>query len=349
MTPVGRGVQRPRRTVRRVMGAALGAALLVTLAGYVLWRYMSGAPMPQARHTVVVTVPEGAPASTVARILQSSGVIRSAWAFLILAGVDHLDARLQPGPYRMSSAWPLRTVLSHLAQNDILIVRVTVPEGFTVSQIEARLVADGIGSPTAVAAAVKQAQPPGSVPSGVRDPIEGFLFPDTYLIPYGTAPKAAIAMMQHDFLVRTRALRHELPPGESVWQWVTLASIVQAEDRDPVDAPLIAAVFANRLRVGMPLQSDATVRYALFNRVKGGLSLQDLTVRSAYNTYVHTGLPPGPIDCPGLMALNAALHPAHVGYLYFVSTPSGGDLFATTYQQHQLNMAKVAAMTKSGS
>ena len=332
-----------------MMSAALGAALLVALAAFLWWGYMTGAPMPHARHTVVVTIPSGASATEIARLLQRSGVIRSAWAFLILAGADQLDARLRPGPYRMSPAWPLRTVLSRLAHNDILVIRVTIPEGFTVAEITARLVAAGIGSRAAVASAIRQGAPAGPVPAGVRDPAEGFLFPDTYFIPYGTPPKAVIAMMRHDFLVRTKALRRELPRGESVWQWVTLASIVQAEDQKPVDAPLIAAVFANRLRAGMPLQSDATVRYALFNRVKGGLSLQDLTVNSPYNTYLHTGLPPGPIDCPGLVALAAALHPAHVGYLYFVGTPSGGDLFATTYQQHEQNVAKVAAMTKGSS
>lgn len=121
--------------------------------------------------------------------------------------------------------------------------------------------------------------------------------------------------------------------------WVTLASIVQKETPNAESAPIIAAVFKNRLKVGMPLDSDATVRYALNHAVPGGLSLGDLTVASPYNTYLHPGLPPGPICNPGLSSLTAALHPATVPYLYFLTLRNGRVLYATTYAEHLANIA----------
>lgn len=348
MTPLAKPVRAPGVSLKWWAGAVLGTALLV-LAALGGWRYLTGPVAPGSQSHVVVTVREGASATEVADALQAQGIIRSSWAFLVLSSREHLDARLRPGPYRMSPGWSLATVLHHLAQDDILVYRVTIPEGFTVSEIVSRLVAAGVGSRASLRAALRTPVPGMKTPSGVRDPWEGFLFPDTYLIPYGTPPKAVVRMMWEDFLARTRTLRAKLPPGESLSQWVTLASIVQAEDKRAGDAPLIAAVFDNRLKIGMPLQSDATVRYALQNRTTGPLSLADLTVKSPYNTYLQRGLPPGPIDCPGLVALRAALDPARVGYLYFVATPGGQDLFADTYQQHEANVAKVAAIEKGGS
>ncbi|MGC8486761.1 MAG: endolytic transglycosylase MltG [Clostridia bacterium] len=348
MIPLARTGGRARASLRWGIGAVLVAALVV-LGGLGAWRYFSSAPAPQARTSVVVTVKPGATARDVADLLQQAGVIRSAWAFLILSARGNLDARLRPGSYRMSPAWSLATVLQHLAHDDILVYRVTIPEGFTVHDIVRRLVASGVSTRAALEAALKTGVPGMTAPKGVRTAWEGFLFPDTYLIPYGSTPAAVVRMMWQDFESRTQSLRRQLPPGEGVWTWVTLASIVQAEDKRPADAPLIAAVFSNRLAIGMPLQSDATVRYALDGRVAGALSLKDLTVASPYNTYLNKGLPPGPIDCPGMVALRAALHPAHVGYLYFVATPSGQDLFADTYQQHEQNVARVAAMQKGGS
>ncbi len=325
----------------------LAGALALLGLGWGLWQQAQGPVKPGDRALVVVTVPAGASARQVAALLQQRGVVRSAWAFLWLAEQQGIASRLKAGPYQLSPGWDLKRVVRHLADGDLLLYRVTIPEGLTVMQAVGRLVHAHLGSRRQFLAVIRHGLPGLSPPAGVRDPMEGFLFPDTYLIPAGTPPAQVIRLMWQDFQRRTAPLIKELPADESVWQWVTLASIVQAEDAKPADAPLIAAVFVNRLQQGMPLQSDATVRYALDRPVDGRLTLADLGVASPYNTYQHLGLPPGPIDCPGLMALEAALHPAHVPYLYFVGTPTGGDLFATTYAQHLANVAKVQAMASS--
>jgi UPF0755 protein len=338
-----------RRGFRPRPWQAMVAAVVVLAGGALLWWQQANAPpRPGDRGSVVVTIPEGATATAVANLLAARHVIRSPAAFLLEARWQGLDTRLRAGPYRFSPGWGLARVMRQLADGNLLLIRVVIPEGFTVRQIVARLVAAHLGSRRQFMAAVEKGLPGLPTPPGVRDPAEGFLFPATYLVPYGTPPAAIINMMWETFRQRTARLARRLPRGESLWQWVTLASLVQAEDERPADAPDIAAVFVNRLARGMPLQSDATVRYALGRTVPGRLTLADLAVLSPYNTYLHPGLPPGPIDCPGLMALQAALHPAAVPYLYFVGTPNGGDLFATTYAQHLSNVAKAEGMTGGG-
>lgn len=174
---------------------------------------------------------------------------------------------------------------------------------------------------------------------GVRDPDEGYLFPATYKFPYGTTPAQAFTMMWQTFKRRALPVYRASHSSLSLTQWVTLASMVQQEDKEPPDARGIAGVFVNRLKVGMPLQSDATVRYALGHAVKGPLNYTNLTAPSPFNTYQHQGLPPGPIANPGMTAFRAALTPAPEPYLYFLSLPSGKVLYAATYAQQLANIA----------
>lgn len=303
-------------------------------------------PNPQDHRAVWFTVAPGDTATGIAHQLQKRGLIRSALMFELWSRYFHLSQHLRAGVYAFAPSFSLSTVMGRLSHGDILTFRVTIPEGFTVRQTIDRLVRDHVGTKAALWRAVKAGIPGLTPPSGVKDPVEGFLFPDTYIFPAGMTARQVVLLMWQNFLRRTAALRPELQAQHvSLWHWVTLASIVQAEDSNPKDAPKIAAVFQNRLKVGMHLQSDATVRYALGQHVVGHLSYQDLSVTSAYNTYVHAGLPPGPIDCPGLVALSAALHPASVPYLYFLSLPNGTDLFATTYAQHLANIAKASSAT----
>lgn len=326
---------------------ALGAVVLLAALFLAGWIYeASQPPQPGQSQPVQVHVAAGDTVDEVGKILARQGVIRSPILFDIWSRYMKLSAHLRAGTYVMTRGWTLGHVLSRLSHGDILIYRVTIPEGFTVHQIVERLVQDHVARKAALEAAIRTGIPQLKVPAGVRDPVEGFLFPDTYDIPAGTTARQVVLIMWNDFLRRTQRLRPQLAAhGLTLWQWVTMASMIQAEDRYPADAPKIAAVFYNRLKIGMKIQSDATVRYALGPSVKGALTYQDLTVASPYNTYVRTGLPVGPIDCPGLIALRAALNPAPVPYLYFVSTPTGQDLFASTYAQHQANVTKAEAMT----
>jgi UPF0755 protein len=315
----------------------LTLALVVAQVGAAL----VGPPRPGAVRSEVFRVVPGDSALTVGQRLAAHRLIRSPLAFRALSEWQGVASRLRPGEYRLSPGMSLFQVLAVLRAGHILEARVSIPEGFTVAQIIDRLVAAHVASRRALTAAFSRPLPGLGAPRGVRYPTEGFVFPDTYLIPLGTSARGVVLSMWDDFRQRTRSLRTALDAAHlTLWQWVTLASIVQAEDARPGEAPKVAAVFLNRLKRGMPLDSDATVRYALARPV-ARLLLSDLTVRSPYNTYRRRGLPPGPIDSPGLVALRAVLHPARVPYLYFVATPSGRDLFATTYAQHLANVARL--------
>ncbi len=335
----------------RLRWRALAAAVVVVLLGGGLWfRALVSAPRPADRATQLFTVAAGDTATEVGTLLARQGLIQSGWLFSAWSRVNHLESHLRAGVYVLSPSMPLAQVMAVLSQGDILVHRVTIPGGLTVQATVARLVAGHVATRAALDQALKQGLPGLSPPpslQGVRDPLEGFLYPDTYSFPAGTPARQVVLAMWADFRARTASLRGQLAADHlTLWRWVTLASIVQAEYGYAPDAPKIAAVFDNRLAQGMRLQSDATVRYALGHPVTGGLTVADLTVASPYNTYVAAGLPPGPIDAPGLVALRAVLHPAHVPYLYFVAMPDGRSLFATTYAQHLKNVARVQAMEK---
>jgi UPF0755 protein len=165
--------------------------------------------------------------------------------------------------------------------------------------------------------------------------LEGYLFPDTYSFPYGTTSRAAVTEMVHEF---ERTWKPEWDDeratlGMSRNDVVTLASIIEKEARLSEERPVISAVYHNRLRLGMPLQADPTIQYALGHHVDR-VTFKDLDVVSAYNTYRHPGLPPGPIGSPGASSLEAAVTPANVPYLYFVAAPDGHHEFRSTFAEH---------------
>ncbi len=295
---------------------------------------------PQSRQWRYVWVRPGESATAVANTLQRDGLIRSAWAFLLLVRWRGAATHLTSGVYRFSPRQRVGAMLTAMVRGEVVTVRVTVVPGMTVRQVVARLVADHIGSWEQYRRLLQTVLPGMPQPArAVRDPWEGYLYPATYSLRYGASPQDALKTMWQTF--RARAIDRLYRAGNghlSVVQWVTLASIIQKEDENPRDAADISAVFYNRLRIGMPLDSDATVRYALNDTTGKPLTLQALQVSSPYNTYRDRGLPPGPICIPGRVALEAALHPASVPYLYFLSLPNGHVLFATTYAEQQAHM-----------
>ncbi len=328
----GRGRQR-----RRWLGAVALAAVLFG-AGYG-W-YVFQPRVADSKRWDYISVAPGQNADSIGVLLQQRGIIRSSLAFRVLSRLDHLSRSLKSGVYRLSPGESLTRILEVMKNGNVVVIKVTIPEGFTVTQIVARLVSHHIGSLQQYRRLETKPLPGMPAPSkGVRDPLEGYLFPATYSFPYGVTPRQALQSMWQIFAAKTQTLYRKSHTHLSYTEWVTLASIVQQEDQKPQDAPKIAAVFLNRMKIHMPFQSDATVRYALQRQVTSGLSYSDLQVKSPYNTYLHAGLPPGPITNPGMVALTAALHPASVPYLYFLGLRNGSDLFATTYQQHLANIA----------
>lgn len=330
--------KRPRFWIGAVL---LAAALLVVLYGY----WMISPLNANNHHARYVRVTAGQTADGIGATLERAGIIRSALAFSLLSRMDGLSTHLTTGVYRLSPSQSLKSILEKMRSGDVVTIKVTIPEGFTVSQIVDRLVAHHIGDKKDYERLLQHPFPGMPTPGpGVRDPFEGYLFPATYSFPYETTPKAALTIMWQTFHARViEGLYRRAHESLSLTQWVTLASIVQKEDQNGSQAPGVAAVFINRMANHMPFQSDATVRYAMGHAVVGGLTLGDLGYASPYNTYLHKGLPPGPISNPGLTMLNAALHPVHVPYLYFLSLRNGRILFATTYQQHLANIAYAQA------
>jgi UPF0755 protein len=284
---------------------------------------------------VRVTIPQGSPMRVAIDSLARTGIVRWKTGFRVYASIKKSDRGIKAGTYmlRRNSSWG--TVLDALRGGKGLVKMVTIPEGFSLLQIEPLL-------------ASRLNQPIDSVRAATRDTahlhrlavptstLEGYLFPDTYIFADGTNARAAVTTMVKRF--------------EQVWkpEWtarldtlhltrndiMALAAIVEKEARLPPERPVIAAVYMNRLRRGMLLQADPTVQYALGKHV-ARVYYKDLTVDSPYNTYRNKGLPPGPIASPGRPSIEAALFPATVPYEYFVAFPDGHHEFRANLAGHE--------------
>jgi UPF0755 protein len=287
--------------------------------------------LPSSIATVVVR--EGDGVAEVARRLEAAGVVRNALVFRLCARWLGRDRAIQPGSYRFDAPTDMSHVLERLAAG-VEPIEVTIPEGLTVREIGAILAARGLASVDDVSCLARD--PDFLLAAGVPGPqLEGFLFPDTYRFAPTAAASEILETMVRRFHERFDADRYRRA-AERAWsvnQVVTLASIIEKETGKAAERPLIAAVFANRLRIGMPLQSDPTVIYGIPD-FGGDLTRADLTRFSPYNTYVVGGLPPGPIANPGLAAIDAALAPADSTALYFVSRNDGSHEFSTTLPDH---------------
>lgn len=327
----------------RLLGG-FGAAIMAALVFVVAQWWLFGPDCTHHPNHVYFTVHEGESADSIAQRLVSARLLHTAWGFLFIAVRRRWAGQLRPGTYHLSPAQTPQGILLQLVHGKT-INQIAVPAGIHVSQVIARLRSHHIGTSKQYKA-LEEHPLPGmpSKTSAVRDGLEGYLYPATYATFRGASSANAILPMWRTFQQQTKGLRAHLPRSLSFRGWVTLASIVQAEARFPSDDAKIAAVFFNRLHRHMPLQSDATVYYALSGSARGPLTRTDLMVASPYNTYRHRGLPPGPIDNPGRQALFAVLHPAHVPYLYFVTGPRGHAVFATTYAQQLRHIAEMSGV-----
>jgi UPF0755 protein len=315
--------------------SGLKRTVIVALAGFAAACGNSEGP------PVRVSVPPGASMRTAADSLAKAGVINSARLFRFYASIKGNDRDIKPGTYLLPRSSSYGSVLEDLRAGKGLVHIVTIPEGFSLSQIEP-LLTTKLGVPVdSVDAAVRDTALLHQL--GLSTPtLEGYLFPDTYIFPAGTTAHSAVNTMVHRFdqiwkpewserLDSLHLSRNEV---------MTLASIVEKEARVPQERPVIAAVYLNRLHHDELLQADPTVQYVLGKHV-ARVYYKDLEIDSPYNTYKYKGLPPGPIASPGRPSIEAALYPADVPYEYFVAFPDGHHEFRGDLAAHE--RAKVAA------
>jgi UPF0755 protein len=279
-----------------------------------------------------VDIPKGTSTSNLAQMLQQDGVVKQSWMFL-LARAFSPGTKLQAGEYRFDHPSSPFDVLHKIARGDIFYLEVTIPEGQNLFDIAANVSKLRIFTEAQFLKAAKD-------PTLIHDldphatSLEGYLWPDTYRVVRTTTAQQLCAAMVRKF----RATWKDIGKDADVHKTVTLASLIEREARTPGDRPLVASVFANRLRLGMRLDCDPTTVYAalLDGRYRGTIYRSDLESLNPYNTYTNVGLPPGPIANPGQSALQAALAPANSDYLYFVVKPdgSGAHAFSTTLAEH---------------
>jgi len=318
---------------------ALGAAALAWWSFVGVDRPFKGYDAPET----FVEIPQGAGSVTIAKRLADAGVVADVTSFRVALWMTGQGRRLQAGEYRFDQPLSPRQVADKIARGDVYVRPITFPEGLTIKQMAAIYESKGFGPAKEFIAAAKNASLVAAIDPDARD-LEGYLFPDTYKMPRHSTAEQLVARMVQSFM---RELTPELIEAAearnlTVRQFVTLASIVEKETGNKEERPLVAAVYANRLKIGMALQCDPTVIYALdrLGRYDGNLTRDNLQFDSRYNTYRYPGLPPGPIASPGRASLDAAAHPADVDYLYFVSRNDGTHVFARTLAEHNSNVQK---------
>ena len=317
--------------------------LLVVCAAGATWFYL-GVNRPYkgyAESEQFVEIPPGSGTAAIARRLADAGVVTDVNTFRLALWVTGQGRRLQAGEYRFDHPLSARQVAEKIGRGEVYVHPITFREGLTIKQMAELYESRGFGPAKDFVEAAKNVALVQAIDPVAKD-LEGYLFPDTYALPRRATADQLVARMVASF---TKALTPDLMEkatanGQSVRQLVTLASIVEKETGKAEERPMVAAVYANRLKIGMGLQCDPTVIYALerAGRFNGNLTREDLQFDSPYNTYRYAGLPPGPIAAPGRASLEAAADPASVPYLYFVSRNDGSHAFASTLDEHNRNV-----------
>lgn len=317
----------------RLLQAGAPLVLLLLLAPLLVWWYLgrpTGLVTPQEVH-----IPAGATAHGIGTLLKEKGLIRSATLFAWTARLHGQSQRLEAGTYLLSGTLTTPQILRELLKAPLQLRRVTIPEGLTSYQIGALLEHSGLVDSARFVSLVHDREFARKV--GIEAPsLEGYLFPQTYFLNRTTTEEEVIRRLVEEFdRTFTAPLHARLDSlGLTRHQALTLASIVEREAVVQQERPLIAGVFLARLARDMLLESCPTVEYALGGH-KERLDAADLQVDSPFNTYLHPGLPPGPIANPGKAAILATLYPARTDFLYFVARGDGTHIFSRTNEQHE--------------
>lgn len=298
--------------------------LVIFLIAYFFWR---GIYLPKdfaLTEDKLFSIEKGESLFQIAENLEKEGLIKNRFFFVIYIISKGAQKKLQAGEYYLNSSANIIKISQKIISGDVVKITVTIPEGFTVKQIEEKL---GIELP--------------------NKNLEGFLFPDTYQFPLHITGEEVMKKMQDNFEKKmTPLLREEIKrQGKTIFEIVIMASLVEKEVKTLEDKKLVSGILWKRLETGMPLQVDATIAYILngksltFNEMRRQITIGK-EIDSPYNTYKYLGLPPGPICNPGLESIIAAIYPEESDYWYYLSTPEGETIFSKTLQEHNLAKAK---------
>ncbi len=330
--------------MKRLLGIVI-LVICVAAAGAAWWLYR-GINSPYKGYTEseqFVDIPQGSGSAAISKILADSGIVRDANSFRAALWLSGEGRKLKAGEYRFDQPVSARQVADKIARGEIYVRPITFPEGLTIKQMAALYESKGFGPAQDFVDAAKNATLVSAVDPDAKD-LEGYLFPDTYNLKRKESAAQLIPKMVTAFM---KAMTPDLlekadERNLTLRQLITLASIVEKETGNKDERSLVAAVYANRLRIGMPLQCDPTVIYALdrAGRYDGNLTRANMQIDSPYNTYRYPGLPPGPIASPGRASIVAAASPAAADYLYFVSRNDGTHAFASTLDEHNRNVQK---------
>jgi UPF0755 protein len=324
-----------------------GAVVVFLLAGVGIAAWLLRRPGPPLAAPVIFTVAQGDRPADVARRLVDQGLLRSGRPFLLWARLTGRDRDIRSGDFRMTAPLSPLEVLARLTSAPDALNVVTIPEGLSVREVVARLAAAGLGTEERFHAILADPQflaAEGLPPEGP----EGYLFPDTYSFETATPPERVLRTMIQRFhgVLTPELVERASRLGLDSRQVVTLASLVEEETAQPAERALVAAVFVNRLKKGMPLQADPTVLYGRQNGDRR-ITRADLARPTSHNTYTRQGLPPTPISNPGQAALEAAAAPADVPYLYFVARGDGSHEFNVELQAHNKAVARLRRIERT--
>ena len=309
----------------------LGLLVLFSIITFAWWQNGLQAVNTLDKSTKIFIVKNGEGVREIANNLKTNGLIKDPIVFFLLTKTENLDKKIQAGNFQLSPSMNAQTITTNLTHG-ILDIWTTIPEGLRATEI----------------AAVLKAKIPSYNESWVTElqANEGYLFPDTYLIPKDADINMIVTLMKNNFQKKFDSVKDTKTTVLTQAQTIIVASIIEREAVFAEDRPLVASVFMNRLNIGMALGSDPTVQYAVGYQAdtktwwKKDLTVDDLLINSPYNTRKNAGLPPAPISNPGLSSIEAALAPAKTNYLYFFSDKQGHLHFANTIEGHNANIKK---------
>jgi len=323
------------------------AVILILCLGFLFYYRTVNSPdaaFVAAGQPVLITVKQGMNVQQIGDNLYQQGIIGNVTVFRVAAKLKGLENSLQAGDYAVVPGTSMTRVLQMMAQGETAYQQITVPEGYTIDQIADLLEKKRLGGASQFRAAAKKSRVLDSSSQNltVKYAVEGYAFPNTYRFSSGTTEEQILTLMLKEFdkQITPEMKDRAQARGLSMRDVIILASLVEKEAQLTQDRPIIAAVFMNRLKMGMPLQSCATIQYIL-GYPKPELSVQDTMISSPYNTYQNMGLPPGPIANPGLAAIQSVLYPTETDYLYFVADKQGAHHFSKTYEEHLIAIEQV--------